>query len=699
MMKLRLEGLLCIAKRGIVVCGGMAMGLSAVSAQTADEESIGERELQEIVVTAPETMKIGNKTVFTPDKRLVEISNSSVQLLAGLQIPDLIVNIFTGQISLLGDGKLSLRINGRPASQSDVAAINSKDILKVEYIDNPGVRYGDAVGVLDISVRRRASGYGAFANVMQSVNRGWGDYTASVKYNQGGSEWSLDYKSNPIWDMDCFRNNEERIRLYDGSIVERIERGVKVPNRMVTHRVALQYSYAQGRDFLFNVQGRVFRTNDHYRSTGDITTALGGMTVSGIEVEENPVKSWQGDLDLYMHKKLNDRHTVYVNIVPTIIDSHTERVYITELIDIDNRIASRGYKLLGEGILESKIGKGRLSTGVRSNSSWTRTVYNPADERSREVDGIHNVFAQWSHNTSKFQYEAGVSLAYYNACRPVEKNYFAVNPRVFAKYRLSGNFAVAAYGEVKTVTPGINEINTSVQQLDAFQWTHGNPGLKPYQQYNGRVELEGRWRSINGKITVSDVYCDDPIMTAKSYREGRIFTMPYNHGSHNTFEVKGQIRMPLIPNWVNLSLEGGWHCMESKGLGYSHRYSQPFVNAQLMMMKNHWLVLVRYNNSYNKLWGEMVTSANQNLTIFGLGYTYRAATFLGGFVNPIGNVVLKSRDLSALASYDRAYQASGSHKLVWLGVIFNIHKGKNRSASQKKLENDQKYQFINNAKK
>ena len=96
-----------------------------------------------------------------------------------------------------------------------------------------------------------------------------------------------------------------------------------------------------------------------------------------------------------------------------------------------------------------------------------------------------------------------MSLAYYNACRPVEKNYFAVNPRVFAKYRLSGNFAVAAYGEVKTVTPGINEINTSVQQLDAFQWTHGNPGLKPYQQYNGRVELEGRWRSINGKITVS----------------------------------------------------------------------------------------------------------------------------------------------------------------------------------------------------
>lgn len=685
---------------GLCVCGGVGDALASGADTVEAADSIAGGELQEVVVTAPETMKIGNKTVFTPDRKLLEISNSSVQLLSGLQIPDLIVNIVTGQISLLGDGKLSLRINGRPASQADVAAINSKDILKVEYIDNPGVRYGDATGVLDISVRRRDSGYGAFANVMQSVNRGWADYTASLKYNTGGSEWSFDYKSNPIWNMDCFRNNEELIRLYDGTQVERTERGIKVPNRMVTHRAALQYSYARGRDFLFNVQGRVFRTNDHYKSNGDITTVIGQKVISGFEAEENPVKSWQGDLDLYMHKKLNDKHMIFVNLVPTVIDSHTERIYRTELINLDNSTESRGYGLLGEGILESKIGKGTLSTGLRSNTSWTRTtVYNPVGEKSREVAGLHSVFGQWAHNTSQFQYEAGVSLAYYGACHPVEKNYFALNPRLFAKYRVNGNFAVALYGEVKTVTPEINEINTTVQQLDVFQWSQGNSSLKPYQQYNGKVEFEGRWRSINGKVTVSDIYSHDPIMTAKSYRDGRIFSEPYNYGSHNHFEVKGQVRMPLIPNWVNLSLEGGWHTMESRGVDYTHRYSQPFVNAQLMLMKNHWLAMIRYNNSYNRLWGEMVTSANQNLTIFALGYTYRSATFLAAFVNPIGNVVVKSRDMSALASFDRTYQASGSHQLACIGVIFNFHHGKSRSASQKKLQNDQKYQIINNVKK
>lgn len=679
-------------------CASEALAGEPGAAQYAD--SIAGGELGEVVVTAPETMKIGNKTVFTPDRRLVGVSNSSVQLLAGLQIPDLIVNIVTGQVSLLGDGKLSLRINGRPASQADLASVNPKDILKVEYIDNPGVRYGDAAGVLDISVRRRDSGYGAFANVMQSVNRGWGDYTASLKYNSGGSEWSVDYKSNPIWNMDCFRNNEERIMLHDGIQVERTERGIKVPNRMVTHRAGVQYSYARGRDFLFNVQGRVFRTNDHYKSNGDITTVIGGERMSGFEAEENPVKSWQGDLDLYMHKRISDRHMVFVNVVPTVIDSHTERVYRTEFVNLANSTDSRGYGLLGEAILESKIGRGTLSAGVRSNTGWTRTtVYNPAAERSREVAGLHSVFGQWAHNTSRFQYEAGVALAYYGACSPVEKNYLALNPRVFAKYRVNGNFAVALRGEVKTVTPDINEINASVQQLDVFQWSQGNVSLKPYQQYDGKVELEGRWRAVNGKLTVSDSYCHDPIMTAKSYSGGRILAMPFNHGSHNQFEVKGQVRMPLVPGWVNLSLEGGWHTIESRGVDYAHRYSQPFVNAQMMLIKNRWLAMVRYNNSYNRLWGEMVTSANQNLTIFALGYTYRSATFLAAFVNPVGNVVVKSRDMSALASFDRTYQASGSHQLVCIGVIFNMHQGKNRSASQKKLQNDRKYQIINNVKK
>lgn len=109
--------------------------------------------------------------------------------------------------------------------------------------------------------------------------------------------------------------------------------------------------------------------------------------------------------------------------------------------------------------------------------------------------------------------------------------------------------------------------------------------------------------------------------------------------------------------------------------------------------------MAKYNSSYNRLWGEMISSANQNLTNLGIGYTYKSMTLMAGIVNPFGNVALKSHDLSKIAGYDRIYQATGSNTLIWAGVTINLRKGKSRAASQKKLENENIYESITNAKK
>lgn len=56
--------------------------------------------------------------------------NSTIQLLAGLQLPELTVNPATGSINILGGGKLSIRINGRPVSERDLALVSPKQITK-----------------------------------------------------------------------------------------------------------------------------------------------------------------------------------------------------------------------------------------------------------------------------------------------------------------------------------------------------------------------------------------------------------------------------------------------------------------------------------------------------------------------------------------------------------------------------------------
>ena len=676
-----------------------AIALLNAVAQNGLQDSLDiSRELNEVVVVAPENQVIGNKTFFYPTKELRNATNSGVQLLAGLQIPDLIINQATGSIERLGGGELSIRINGRPASQIDFTSISPKDITKVEYISNPGVRYGEATGVLDITVKRREKGYGVSLNLLQSVNRGWGNYTGALKYTSGRSEWTLDIQSNPMWRMSAFRDNSEHYLLSDGTEILRLENGINAPNRMASHRVSLQDSYAIGNKFLLNTQLRIFRKSDRYISEGEIITMIGDEIIDDFEREELPIKSTQIDLDIYMHWKANKSNKLYFNIIPTVMNGSNGRSYQTSEVELSTSISNRGYRLFGEGVWECRIGNGTLSSGVRSLGEWNEARYNySADINEKSVMG--SLFVEWKQNLDKIQYSIGMGGTAYIVKEPLKHNYFNANPRIYLRYTPVSWGGISFTGNVNTVSPTVNQLNPVIQQIDSYQWSKLNPKVSAFQQYDTKVEFDGRFKDISLKLTAGNTYNHNPIMGAKTYIDNQIVKSYHNSGYNNNFIVKAQIRLPIFIKQLNLSLEGGWHKTVSKGLNYRHDYSQPFVNAQLMYVNGSWWVMVKYNTTYNSLWGEDIFSANNNMLNIGVGYTYRNATFMAGAFNPIGNISVKSRDLSAIAGFDREYQVSSTRQLFWVGVTLNLYKGKKRSAPQRKLNNSQTYESINNVKK
>lgn len=656
------------------------------------------RELNEVVVTAPENQTIGNRTSFYPTKELKNATNNGVQLLAGLQIPDLIINPATGSIERLGGGELSIRINGHAASQIDITSLSPKDITKVEYTPNPGVRYGEVKGVIDITVKRRETGYGLSLNLLQSVNRGWGNYTGALKYTSGRSEWTLDFQSNPMWRMSAYRDNSEHYLLSDGTGILRLENGIKAPNRMASHRVSLQHSYANGSRFLLNTQLRIFRKNDRYISEGNITTVIGDEVTDDFEREELPIKSTQIDLDVYMHWKANKSNKLYFNIIPTVIKGSNDRSYQTSEVGLYTTISNRGYRLFGEGVWECRIGNGILTSGMQSLGEWNEAAYNHSGNIN-EKSVMGSLFSEWKQTLDKIQYSIGIGGTAYGVKEPLKHNYFNANPRIYFRYTPASWGGISLIGNVTTVSPTVNQLNPVTQQVDNYQWSKGNPSVSAFQQYDTKIEVDGRLKDISLKITVANTYNYNPIMGAKTYVDTQIVKSYYNSGYNNNFIVKAQLRMPVFIKQLNLSLEGGWHKTVSKGLNYRHNYSQPFINAQFMYVNGPWWIMLKYNTTYNALWGEDIYSTNNNMLNVGVGYTYRSATFMAGAFNPIGNISVKSRDLNAIAGFDRVYQVSSTRQLFWVGVTLNLYKGKKRSSSQRKLNNSQTYESINNVKK
>ncbi len=620
------------------------------------------RELNEVVVIAPENQTIGNKSLFYPTKELKNATNNGVQLLAGLQIPGLIINPATGSIERLGGGELSIRINGRPASQIDITFLSPKDITRVEYTSNPGVRYGEARGVIDIAVKRRETGYGVSLNLLQSVNRGWGNYTGALKYTSGRSEWTLDFQSNPMWRMSAFCDNSEHYLLSDGTEILRLENGIKTPNRMSSHRLSLQHSYAIGSKLLLNTQLRIFRNNDYYVSEGNITTVIGDEVTDDFEREELPIKSTQIDLDVYLHWKANKSNKLYFYIIPTVINGSNDRSYQTSEVELYTAISNRGYRLFGEGVWECRIGNGILTSGIRSLGEWNDADYNHS-VNINEKSVMGSLFAEWKQTLDKIQYSIGIGGTAYSVKQPLKHNYYNANPRIHFRYAPASWGGISFIGNVNTVSPSVNQLNPVIQQVDSYQWSKGNPSVSAFQQYDTKLEFDGRFKDISLKFSVANTYSHNPIMGAKTYIDKQIVKSYYNSGYNNDFIVKAQLRMPVFIKQLNLSLEGGWHKSVSEGLNYIHNYSQPFINAQPMYVNGPWWVMLKYNTTYNALWGEDIYSTNNNMLNIGVGYTYRNATFMAGAFNPIGNIRVKSRDLNAIAGFDRDYHVSSTRQL------------------------------------
>lgn len=118
----------------------------------------GATELGEVVVESQAIIQKVDRQILLPSKEQMQASSDGVSLLQNLQIPRIVISPIDNSVKTLSDESVQLRINGVEASTSDVKAINPKDIIRVEYHDQPGVRYNGAAAVIDYIVKHRDTG-------------------------------------------------------------------------------------------------------------------------------------------------------------------------------------------------------------------------------------------------------------------------------------------------------------------------------------------------------------------------------------------------------------------------------------------------------------------------------------------------------------------------------------------------------------
>lgn len=203
--------------------------------------------LKGVTVEAARVVEKVDRQIIFPTKEQVKTASNGYDLLDNLSLPTIIVNRAERKVLSLKGGEVQMRINDVKASMQDVLALQPDEVTKVEFINVPGLKYGDSNldAVINYQVRRRYAGYVGGVSTMQGTKAGFNNSDGYFKYNVKKSEFSINYSFS-------YRSVEERsyeslgtYHLPTGETLHRNYLGYDSPFLYTTNNVQLGYNLSE----------------------------------------------------------------------------------------------------------------------------------------------------------------------------------------------------------------------------------------------------------------------------------------------------------------------------------------------------------------------------------------------------------------------------------------------------------------------
>ncbi len=438
----------------------------------------GAMELGEVVVESQAIIQKVDRQILLPSKEQMQASSDGVSLLQNLQIPRIVISPIDNSVKTLSDESVQLRINGVEASTADVKAINPKDIIRVEYHDQPGVRYNGAVAVVDYIVKHRDTG-GSFmlAGTNGLTLPGIGNYYLAGKVHFGKSSLQAVATYAP-YDIYWTRTNNETYNFSTGKI-ENHEIGEPTRYKTYPVNVSLNYNWTNGDKNMLNIR---LRDNMAYTPYGasDRDSRLFQPTDS-FEIHDHDKSSSQSpSLDIYYQHNLPHKQHLYFDVVGTYINTHSDRRFLqtplrgsasTDTTDVISRVRGDKWSLIGEAIYEKEWENIMLTVGARHNQQWVKNTYSGNTDATVNMTTAETyAFAEMRHRVDKFSYVVGIGVMHtlIDQAGQKQSNWIA-RPQLTMSYDFGKGWFWKYKGYVSGYQPSLSQLSDITQQIDKYQ--------------------------------------------------------------------------------------------------------------------------------------------------------------------------------------------------------------------------------------
>lgn len=630
--------------------------------------------LDGVTVSASNTSSRSDRKLIFPSDRQVKASTNGMDLLQQLMLPKITVNPMSNEIKVPGNGEVQLRINGVKVELDEIKALLPTDIIRIEFHDNPGLRYRNAEVVLDYIVRRPETGGNFSVDMSQGVNALWGEHRVSGKINHKKSEFGASYRIGPRDFYGMSRDNEEIFHLADGTVLHRKETGDPSHASMFMHNLNLNYSVQDPEKYLFNATFRYWNNHQPHWDYRGILSNQDNPDDYVDMVDLNSSDNQVPALDLYYQRNLKNDQTLVFNVVGTYNRTSSHRFYQESrgeelLTDINNRVSGKKYSLIGEAIYEKKLANGNsLSGGVWHTQSFSDNEYRNGHDYETHMDqSASSIYGEFKGKVRKLDYMLGVELArlYYKQEGTDDSDqFYTFNPRFTLQYALPGQSFIRLKGYVGNLSPSLGNLNAVEQVIDSLQLQRGNPRLESYMSYLLDLNYEYQKGIFYALVNGTYEYVPNAIMDEK-YQEGNKIIQTWNN-QKNWQRVVGfaMFRVGPIKDILQFSFTGGVNHYISNGNTYSHRYT-----------------------NWNRFWGETL-EGGENIQMFMAKYNFKNLSLGIGAFNPFSdNWKVQSENWNQYASSKKTSYIKESSRLFVVSVSYNFSFGRTYKVGQKRLNN------------
>lgn len=663
----------------------LILSISYFPAFTQNEEQTVT--LDEVIVKGAKVVSKVDGQIIYPTDAQKSASNNGYSLLQKLSLPNLRIDNVTHSISVIDNrGGVQVRINGINVGKEEMLALDPKLIGKVDFIDNPGVRYGEDIAyVINIITKRNDTGYTLGTDVTSLLTSWRGNGMVYGKWNSGKSEFSASYdlSGNKTKELEVKETTD--YTLNDGSIQTIGRNDVETLRKRLAHDVKLTYNYADSTAYVIQVSlsDNIGNEPGNY-SVKDVVDGDVHQTAT----YRNSHRSNSPVLNLYLFRQLKPRQSITANVVGTYINTNTNN-YFDEGAPYQYDVKGRTASALTEVIYENRLKPFILSAGLNHRYKYTKNDY-IGDASALTEMNLHNLYAfsEIKGTLKYFRYVLGLGASYIHYSQNKHNyNLWTFRPIAMLSYSFLRGMNLRYSFELKDRASRIAMINDATIKTNSMEMTKGNPNLKPTRDIDQSLRLSYNNQRWSTYIEGFYRYCNKPNMAyyVRTSDDKFIYTQ-INQKEIDLLRFSVYVSCWILPEKLQASAYGGMQRCFNYGNDYSHFHTSWFYVGSVTAYLGNFILQGYIDNGHRFLEGEK-KGYNGAYSTIQASYQHKDWQISLSWSNPFVNKY-KSSEAEILNSnlhklttvYDRA---SGNQ--VSIGVSWRMSRGKKYQSADRKI--------------